>query len=150
MITKEQFAKAMLYLGMAYNKEIQQGTIQIWYEYFKEGDINVLMRAVKNISANNKFLPTVAELIEECEKIETSQRYIILDKMLADGYFKKCAVGEQSYIEEMSDYNKAVAIASRDIIPSWLEEDMISYGYKKPTLYNPTKRLTDNHKYLTE
>ncbi len=150
MITKEQFAKAMLYLGMAYNKEIQQGTIQIWYEYFKEGDINVLMKAIKNISASSKFLPTVAELIEECEKIEHNFRYEIIEKMREDGYFKRCVVGEQSEIEEMIDYNKAIACVCREIIPSWLEEDMISYGYKKPTLYNPTKRLTDNHKYLTE
>lgn len=68
MITKQQFTKAMLYLGMTYNKEIQQGTIQIWYEYFKEADINLLMKAIKTISAKNKYFPTVAELIEECKR----------------------------------------------------------------------------------
>ena len=150
MITKEHFTKAMLYLGMAYNKEIQQGTIQIWYEYFKVGDINVLMKAIKNISATNKYLPTVAELIDECKKIEYNFRYTILDKMKADGYFKRCAVGEQSEAEEMVDYNKAVYCVSREIIPSWLEEDMMTYGYKKPISYNPTERLAENHTYLLE
>jgi hypothetical protein len=150
MITKEQFTKAILYLGMTYNKEIQQGTIQIWYEFFKDGDINTLMRAIKNISVKSKFLPSVAELVEECKKIDEEFKYVILQKMFNDGYFKRCVVGEQSPEEEMIDYNKALFIVGRSIIPEWLEKDMISYGYKKPISYNPTERLSDNHKYLIE
>lgn len=146
-----EFVKIMLYLGTAYNRTIEQGTIQIWYEYFKETEPNVLMQAVKNTAVESEYFPTLAKLIAECKKIEENFKYVILEKMLKDGYFKWCAVGEQSELEEMSDYNKAVMFASREIIPSWLEEDMIKYGYKKPTNYNPNNRLTTNTtKFLSE
>lgn len=84
------------------------------------------------------------------QKIEEKYKYAILDKMLADGYFKKCAIGEQSPAEEMSDYNKAVMFVGGNIIPSWLEEDMVAYGYKKPISYNPTERLPYNQQYLLD
>lgn len=138
------FMKIMLYLGSAFNKQIEKSTIQIWYEYFKEADPNIVMQAVKNIVVECEYMPTVSKIVSECEKIEDKQKCDVLDKMLKDGYFKYSVAGEQSPIEEMSDYNKAVAFVSMNIIPSWLEEDMIKYGYKKRTNYNPNNKIETN------
>jgi hypothetical protein len=138
------FMKIILYLGSAFNKQIEKSTIQIWYEYLKEADPNIVMQAVKNLVVECEYLPSISKIISECQKVESGYKYIILDKMLADGYFKYSVAGEQSYIEEMLDYNKAVAFASKEIIPGWLEEDMMKYGYKKPTIYNPNNRIETN------
>ena len=44
-MSKEQFLKAMIYLGTAYNKEYDKAFIQIWYEYFK----NISLSGTKKI-----------------------------------------------------------------------------------------------------
>ena len=99
-MSKEQFLKAMIYLGTAYNKEYDRAFIQIWYEYFKNIDYTLFMKAVKRFVAKSKYPPSIAELLSECIEADKEIRVNIIDKMKADGYFKLSVAGEQNELEE--------------------------------------------------
>nr|DAI46413.1 MAG TPA: hypothetical protein [Caudoviricetes sp.] len=60
----------------------------------------------------------------EKEKLE------ILELMKADGYFKKGDYGELDHIQEERNYTKALMWAERNLLPSWLKEDMKYYQSK--------------------
>lgn len=91
----------------------------------------VLDIAVNNIIRNSKFMPTINELIEECEKSIGTYQNEILTKMKNDGYFKRGAVGELDDNQATRNYEKACSFVMRNIIPNWLLEDMKSYGYQE-------------------
>ena len=52
-MTKEQFAKAMSYLGILYNKEFDSTQVSIWYEYFQEIDEITFKKAIKKMAVTN-------------------------------------------------------------------------------------------------
>ena len=134
-MNNQQFLKAMLYLGTAYNKEYDKSFIQIWYEYFKNVDYSLLMKAIKRFVAKSKYPPSIADLLSECVEAEKEIRVAIIDKMKESGYFKRSVAGEQNSLEEESDYMKAIAfVTALDHIPTWLEEDMKQYGYQTTPL----------------
>lgn len=137
MMSKQEFVKAMLYLGTSYGKEMPKGQIEIWYEHFMNISYDALIRAIKKIAITNKFMPSVAELIEACQNVELAYRNEIIEIMYQDGYFHQCVTGKQSDIEAMSDKLKAEGFLSQGIIPDWFEKDMIRYGYK-PKMKLPT------------
>ena len=125
----------MIYLGTAYNKEYDKAFIQIWYEYFKNIDYSLLMKAIKRFVAKSKYPPSIADLLSECVEAEKEIRVAIIDKMKEAGYFKRSVAGEQNQLEEESDYMKAIAfVTALDHIPTWLEEDMKQYGYQTTPL----------------
>lgn len=68
-MTKEEFFKGMTYLGVAYNKEIPEKQIEIWYEFFANVKYDDFRSAVKRIVQKQNFLPTVADLKRELAKI---------------------------------------------------------------------------------
>ena len=138
-MTKEQFAKAMSYLGILYNKEFDSTQVSIWYEYFHEIDEITFKKAIKKMAVTNKYIPTIAEMISVC-----------IDLMYKDGYFKYGVVGELDEDHEMRNYDKAIMFVSAGIIPGWLLEDMQKYGYKVPLVYKEMKTLSTSHRYLTE
>lgn len=147
-MNNQQFLKAMIYLGTAYNKEYDKAFIQIWYEYFKSIDYSLLMKAIKRFVAKSKFPPSIAELLSECVEAEKEIRVMIIDKMKDEGYFKKCIEGKSNSIEEESEYLKAIAfVTALDHIPSWLEEDMKQYGYQTTPLIIQRERklLAENN-----
>lgn len=149
-MTKEQFAKAMSYLGIVYNKEFDSAQVSIWYEYFHEIDESTYKAAIKKIAISSKFVPTISEMIEMCKSVDEHKKIEILDLMYKDGYFKYGVVGELEADHEMRNYDKAVMFVSAGIIPGWLLDDMKQYGYKVPLIYKEAKALDTSHRYLTE
>lgn len=83
----------------------------------------VLSESVKNIIRNSKYMPTISELIEECEKHRSIKKSYIIELMVKDGYFK-------SPIE----IDKAYHFLEEDIIPEWFKKDMAKYGYQEREL----------------
>ena len=147
-MNSQQFLKAMIYLGTAYNKEYDKAFIQIWYEYFKNIDYSLFMKGIKRFVAKSKYPPTIAELLSECIEADKEMRVMIIDKMKVDGYFKESVAGKQNPLEEESDYLKAIAfVTALDHIPSWLEEDMKKYGYQTTPLIlqREQKLLAENN-----
>lgn len=88
-----------------------------------------LMDAIKSIIRKNKFMPTIKEIIDECENLKSYKKNIIIEKMRANGYFKRCVVGELDDDQAFRNYEKALMWLEEGIIPTWLLEDMRKYGY---------------------
>ena len=64
-MNKEQFTKGITYLAIAYNKELTQEQIGVWYDFFKDEDFEAFRQAVKRIIPQKQFMPSIAELKSE-------------------------------------------------------------------------------------
>ena len=94
---------------------------QLYYSKLKRYDYVVVSNAINKIIENNEFMPTIAEIMAECDK-ETRKLYKIkIDKMYSNGYFKTD-----------QEYGKALQWLFEDkpIIPSWLLEEIKGYEEK--------------------
>ena len=94
---------------------------QLYYSKLKRYDYIVVSNAINKIIENSEFMPTIAEIMAECDK-ETRKLYKIkIDKMYSNGYFKTD-----------QEYGKALQWLFEDkpIIPSWLLEEIKGYEEK--------------------
>ena len=94
---------------------------QLYYSKLKRYDYVVVSNAINNIIENSEFMPTIAEIMAECDK-ETRKLYKIkIDKMYSDGYFKTD-----------QEYGKALQWLFEDkpIIPRWLLDEIKGYEEK--------------------
>lgn len=64
-MNKEQFVKGMTFLAVAYNKEISEEQVSVWYEFFKDETYDNFRAAVKRIIPKKQFMPSIAELKQE-------------------------------------------------------------------------------------
>lgn len=125
---QSNFSKIVNVLRIAYPyyfKDMEkESTImfnQLYYSKLKRYDYVVVSNAINNIIENSEFMPTIAEIMAECDK-ETRKLYKIkIDKMYSNGYFKTD-----------QEYGKALQWLFEDkpIIPSWLLEEIKGYEEK--------------------
>lgn len=94
---------------------------------------SVIAAAIKSIIKTNKFMPSIGEIIEACEKALMQQKLDILEKMKNDGYFKSDWELEKTY-----------QFVAKGLIPDWLLNDMKKYGYIE------NNRLSNNENKLLE
>lgn len=118
------------------------GLIAMYQEELSNYNELTLARAVKTIIRTRKFMPTLTELIEECENSKSYRGNEILLRMKEDGYFKRGVI-ELDEVHATKNYEKALMFMAKGIIPSWLLEDMKKYGYieDKPLLENVNTNL---------
>ena len=64
-MTKEEFAKAMSFLGMAYDKEFEAKQVEVWFTFFHQEDFQDFKQAVTRLISKSKFLPSIAEIKQE-------------------------------------------------------------------------------------
>ncbi len=69
-MNKKEFLKGITFLGMTFNKEFEAEQVGVWYEYFKDENIETFKRAIKNLGLINKFLPSISEIKKEIAKLE--------------------------------------------------------------------------------
>lgn len=130
---QEEFVKGLTYLGLAYGKEFTQLETQQMYDFLKEYNYDTFTKAVKNIIRSSKFIPKIADLIEECENCKSSVRVEVIDYMRESGYFKLGFIrsnGEQVILSDehaARNYLKARTFLQRGIVPDWLQADMNEY-----------------------
>lgn len=124
---QEEFVKGLTYLGLAYGKEFNQMETKQIYEFLKEYNYETFTKAIKNIIRSSKFVPKIADLIEECEKCKTSTKFEVVDFMRDTGYFKYSPYGEITDEHAARNYLKVKTFISRGIIPDWLQEDLNEY-----------------------
>lgn len=123
---RNQFVKAMTYLGMAYGKSFTQEEVELYYDFLKEYQYESLVAAIKKFVKKSKYVPKINELIEECEKTKITKQFDVVEYMKDMGYFK-------SPIE----YDKTIHFMQRGIVPEWLQRDINKYyqmminGYEK-------------------
>lgn len=127
----EELVKGLNFLGLAYGKEYSQLECQQIYEFVKEYEYEVFIRATKDIIRTSKFLPKIADLIEACEKQKEEKRVEVIDYMKECGYFYLSYRPEHKLDEAQAtrNYLKVKTFIERGIIPDWLQED-INYYYK--------------------
>ena len=125
---QSNFSKIVNVLRIAYPyyfKDMEkESTImfnQLYYSKLKKYDYVVVSSAINKIIEKSEFMPTIAEILTECDK-ETRRLYKIkIDKMYANGFFKTD-----------QEYGKALQWLFEDkpIIPSWLLEEINGYEEK--------------------
>ena len=95
------------------------GMISMYQDFLLDYNELTLNSAIKSIISKSKYMPSINELLEECELCKTTQKNIVIEKMIKAGYFKDSREIEKTYhfLEE-------------GIIPKWLLEDMKKYGYE--------------------
>lgn len=132
---QSNFSKIVNVLRIAYPyyfKDMEkESTImfnQLYYSKLKKYDYVVVSSAINKIIEKSEFMPTIAEILTECDK-ETRKLYKIkIDKMYANGFFK---------IDQ--EYGKALQWLFEDkpIIPNWLLEEI--NGYEEKLLISKNK-----------
>jgi hypothetical protein len=132
---QSNFSKIVNVLRIAYPyyfKDMEkESTImfnQLYYSKLKKYDYVVVSSAINKIIEKSEFMPTIAEILTECDK-ETRRLYKIkIDKMYANGFFKTD-----------QEYGKALQWLFEDkpIIPNWLLEEI--NGYEEKLLISKNK-----------
>jgi hypothetical protein len=92
---------------------------------YNEKTLNI---AIKNAIRSYKYMPSLNEIIEECESNKTHNANTIIERMKKDGYFKS-----------PSELDKVYMWLAKGIIPSWLREDM--KNYQQGLLTNNTRLI---------
>lgn len=98
-------------------KEDVLGVYAIYEEALKEYNIETINNATKSIIKKSKYMPSIKEIIDECENNKTYVRNNIIEQMRLDGYFK-----DSLEIEKVYNW------LEKGIIPSWLKEEMKKYS----------------------
>lgn len=124
------FKIAYPYFFKESTKEEITALSRIYQEHLSCYNEKTLANVAKKIIATKKFMPSISEIIEACEKEKEFMRNEILELMKADGYFKKGDYGELDHTQEERNYTKALMWAERNLLPNWLKEDMKYYQTK--------------------
>lgn len=132
------FKIAYPYFFKESTKEEITALSRIYQEHLNCYNEKTLANVAKKIIATKKFMPSISEIIEACEKEKEFMRNEILELMKADGYFKKGDYGELDHAQEERNYTKALMWAERNLLPSWLKEDMKYYQLK---ILEPKEKL---------
>lgn len=124
------FKIAYPYFFKESTKEEITALSRIYQEHLNCYNEKTLTNVTRKIIATKKFMPSISEIIEACEKEKEFMRNEILELMKADGYFKKGDYGELDHTQEEKNYTKALMWAERNLLPNWLKEDMKYYQTK--------------------
>jgi len=95
------------------------GLVSMYQEELIIYNESTLLNAIKSIIRKNKFMPTLKEILDECELCKTHQKNIVIERMIQAGYFK-----------DPREIDKTYKFMAEGIIPTWLLEDMKKYGYE--------------------
>lgn len=114
-----------------FNKEMTLAMVRQYSNYFSKYEEDILKLTFYEVIKTSKYMPSIAELIERCERNRKKVAFKILSLMEKDGYFKKSANGELDEVQEFINREKAVAWLNSGNIPEWFKKDMNSYLDKK-------------------
>lgn len=119
---QSSFSKLIAVLQAAYpyyfkdlSKENCLAFVKLYYSKLKKYDYQVAAKAIDNIITKNNYMPTLAEIIKECDKEYRNYNKLRIEKLYKQGYFKTD-----------EEFGKAMMwlLEEKPIIPSWLENDM--------------------------
>lgn len=116
------------------DEDLILGLVSMFQEQLGGYHPQVLSKAISRIITRSKFMPSIAEILEECDSCIGGYQNSILVKMKEDGYFKRGSYGDLDDEQAFRNYDKACSFVSRGIIPEWLKEDMKEYGYQEEVM----------------
>ena len=70
-MTQEEFIKGMTFLGLAYNKEFTQDTIEVWYSMLKDYSIEEFSNAIQELIKTEERIPSIATITKQIAKSKT-------------------------------------------------------------------------------
>ena len=101
-----------------YDDEMLLGLVKLYQDNLIGYRPETIVTSIDEIIKESKFMPTIAEIIEKCEKNRFIYENEILEKMNKAGYFKSTR-----------ELEKAYSFLERNVIPEWFYEDMKKYGF---------------------
>ena len=69
-MTPTEFAKSMIFLGQAYDKEFKKDQLNVWYSFFEHEEDTDFRKAIARLVVKSKFLPSIADLKEEIARLK--------------------------------------------------------------------------------
>lgn len=152
MEQSKSISKALMKLKIAYSyyfkdmpKEEFIGLISMYKDVLIDFNDSTIDAAINSIIKTNKFMPSIAEVVEECNKCLCFKSNEILRKMYDLGYFHLNVCDEQAKL----NYQKALMFAEKNIIPDWLLKDMREYEMhliEQPQKFELLEDIDDNRK----
>ena len=119
------YSKIMKVLQVAYPyyfKELDNETslayLQLYFDKLKKYRYEIVAKAIDNLITTHEFMPSLAEVIRECDRESKFYYREILEKMYLEKYFKTD-----------EEYGKAVMwlLEDKPLIPEWLKQDVDKY-----------------------
>lgn len=119
---QSNFSKIFKALSIAYpyyfknlDKEDSAMFLQLYYSKLKKYKYEIVAKAVDNLITTNEFMPTLSQVIKECDKQFKNYYRNILEEMYKDNYFAND-----------NEYGKAIMwlLEDKPIIPNWLINDI--------------------------
>lgn len=123
---QSSFAKIVRVLEAAYpyyfkdlSKDSSLAFVKLYYSKLKKYDYQIVAKAIDDIITNNNYMPSLAEIIKECDKQYRIYNTMKIKELYRQGYFKTD-----------EEYGKAMMwlLDEKPLVPSWLEEDMKKIG----------------------
>lgn len=130
---QSSFSKIMKVLQISYpyyfknlDEETSLAFVQLYYSKLKKYRYEIVAKAIDNLITTSEFMPTIAEVIKECDKQFKNYYRDILEKMYKDNYFKND-----------NEYGKAIMwlLEDKPIIPNWLMNDINTFIDTKTNKY---------------
>lgn len=133
MMEESELSKLILKFKIAYpqffrdmTKEDILGLIAMYKEQLNGYSYNLVSKAVDKIISKNKYMPSMAEIIDECNSVNVNYLLNIVKVMYDDGYFHR-GVERLSDDQANRNYDKTIDWLEKGIIPSFLKADMEEY-----------------------
>ena len=95
---------------------------KLYQEELSSFNENTLTTAIKNIIRSSKYMPTLKDILDECNKFKNHNFNAIIERMKRDGYFKNA-----------NEVDKIYQWLNEGIIPKWLKDEMKNYISKEIT-----------------
>lgn len=97
------------------NEEDSAIFLQFYYSKLKKYRYEIVTKAIDNLITTKEFMPSLAEVISECDKQSKYYYRSVLEKMYQEKYFKTD-----------EEYGKAVMwlLEDKPLIPEWLKKDV--------------------------
>ena len=109
------------------------GLVSMYQEELSIYNELTLMNAIKSIIRKSKFMPTLKEILDECELCKTTQKNIVIERMIKAGYFK-----------DPKEIDKTYKFMEEGIIPNWLLEDMNGYEDSHNLISTNSTKMLNN------
>lgn len=123
-----KFKVAFPYYFEKLTDEEFMGMVALYNDQLSMYSCEALENAFNTIVRRSKFMPTLQEIIEECEKFKTNKKLYIVEVMKKAGYFKAdCEI------------EKTIHFIEENNIPDWLLKDMKKFGYAEDNLLTGTE-----------
>lgn len=111
----QAFKIAYPYYFKNLDEEDSEMFLQFYYSKLKKYRYEIVTKAIDNLITTHEFMPSLAEVINECDKQSKYYYRGVLEKMYQEKYFKTD-----------EEYGKAVMwlLEDKPIIPEWLKQDV--------------------------